>query len=153
MADSLAAFRAALPDAALAGVEALLLCRLIGLEVGADRARLMELIPQLPALRWVHSCFAGVNHLLFPALVASPVVVTNARGVFSLSLAEWCLHSMLHFAKAGAPLAAAAAARVWDKEVKVVNVRGQSLGIVGYGHIGQVTSGSSLFWGPLHPEP
>ena len=44
----------------LNSVEVLLLCRLVGIEVGGDRARLQELIPALPALKWVHSSFAGV---------------------------------------------------------------------------------------------
>jgi hypothetical protein len=35
--------------------------------------------------------FAGVDHLLFPELVASEVPVTNAKGLFSSSLAEYAI--------------------------------------------------------------
>ena len=36
-----------------------------------------------PRVRWIHSRSAGLEDLLFPALVDSAVPVTNARGVFS----------------------------------------------------------------------
>jgi hypothetical protein len=49
----------------------------------------------------VHSASAGVNHLLFPALVGAGecVTLTNARGVYSASLAEWALFGAAYFAK------------------------------------------------------
>lgn len=36
----------------------------------------------------VHCLFAGVDHVLFPELVNGPVPLSNARGLFSSSLAE-----------------------------------------------------------------
>src|SRR5579883_1264463 len=36
-------------------------------------------------VRWVHSRAAGLDGVLFPALVESPVPLTNGRGVFSES--------------------------------------------------------------------
>src|SRR3954447_1516780 len=36
----------------------------------------------LKQARWVHSLSAGLETLLFPVLIESPIVVTNARGVF-----------------------------------------------------------------------
>src|SRR5690349_17496609 len=34
------------------------------------------------SVRWVHSRFAGVDHVLFPALVESDVPLTAGRGLF-----------------------------------------------------------------------
>jgi phosphoglycerate dehydrogenase-like enzyme len=39
-------------------------------------------------LRWVHSHAAGVGAMLFPAMVDSPVVITNSSGVASVPIAE-----------------------------------------------------------------
>lgn len=39
----------------------------------------------------MHTTFAGLEHLLFPELVQSSVILTNARGVYSNSLAEFAL--------------------------------------------------------------
>lgn len=47
-----------------------------------------EFWPLLTGLKWLHSGAVGLEHLLTPALVTSPVLLTNARGVYSQSLAE-----------------------------------------------------------------
>jgi hypothetical protein len=49
---------------------------------------LQEFWPRLTNLKWLHSCSAGLEHLLFPELVNSSVTLTNAKGVYSHSLAE-----------------------------------------------------------------
>ena len=46
-------------------------------------------------LRWIHRCGAGVDSLLFPALVESDVRVTNARGIFDRAMAETVLGYLL----------------------------------------------------------
>ena len=53
--------------------------RASAIEDGFDDAR---------SLRWIQAGSAGVDALLFPALVASDVVVTNARGIFDEPMAE-----------------------------------------------------------------
>ena len=42
-------------------------------------ACLQDNFASLPSLGWVHSLAAGLDKLLFPALVDSKVVVTNAK--------------------------------------------------------------------------
>lgn len=48
---------------------------------------------------WVHIASAGVDRLLFPALVEGDTVVTNSRGVFDEPIAEYVLGLVLCFAK------------------------------------------------------
>ncbi|WP_373187404.1 D-2-hydroxyacid dehydrogenase [Halopseudomonas sp.] len=55
--------------------------------------------PEKPRLRWVHATSAGVDALMFPALVNSDIPVTNARGVFDRGIAEYVLGAVLLFAK------------------------------------------------------
>jgi phosphoglycerate dehydrogenase-like enzyme len=50
-------------------------------------------------LRWIQSASAGVDGLLFPALIESHVVLTNARGVFDDAIAEWVVGVFALFAK------------------------------------------------------
>src|SRR5262249_42605749 len=50
-------------------------------------------------LKWIHSTAASVTGVLFPELAASPVVVTNARGLHAESMAEHALAMMLAFAR------------------------------------------------------
>jgi phosphoglycerate dehydrogenase-like enzyme len=50
-------------------------------------------------LRWIHFAGAGVDPIMFPELIASPVVLTNSRGVFDHAIAEYVLGLVLAFAK------------------------------------------------------
>lgn len=50
-------------------------------------------------LRWVHSAAAGVEANLFPALVQSDVILTNAAGVHDVGIPEHCLAVMFAFAR------------------------------------------------------
>ena len=50
------------------------------LNCGSPVKRNLEIIwPHLPNLEWLHSSAAGVEHILFPALVDGPVTLTNAK--------------------------------------------------------------------------
>ncbi|OEY66927.1 D-2-hydroxyacid dehydrogenase [Marinobacter sp. X15-166B] len=51
------------------------------------------------SLQWVHAASAGVDRLMFPALVNGPVTVSNARGIFDHAIAEYVLCTVLMFAK------------------------------------------------------
>src|SRR5436309_13077357 len=44
---------------------------------------LRQVFGMCPKLRWVHSKAAGLDTVLFPQLMESPVPLTNGRGVFS----------------------------------------------------------------------
>src|SRR5689334_2551784 len=61
------------------------------LTIGMRATALPEIWPAARNVRWVHSLSAGVEQVLFPALIESPVPLTNARGVFKRSLAEFAL--------------------------------------------------------------
>lgn len=46
-------------------------------------------------LKWIHWCGAGVDAVLFPQLVDSHTILTNARGIFDRAIAEYVLGYML----------------------------------------------------------
>ncbi len=102
----------------------------------AQRPLLEAVFAQAHKVKWIHSASAGVDNVLFPALVESPVVLTNARGVFSASLAEFTLSAMLFFAKDLRRMLRQQAAGVWEP-FDVEMLAGRTLGIVGYGDIGR----------------
>ncbi|CAM9970731.1 unnamed protein product [Ascophyllum nodosum] len=98
---------------------------------------LSQLLPQAPKLAWIHSRSAGVDSMLFPELVENDSIpLTNARGLFSSSLAEYCLLSCLYFAKDVDRWKRNQRERKWEKFV-VSEVMGATLGVIGYGDIGQ----------------
>ena len=124
-------------EEALADVDAVLVC------VGAGRREMQAAWPALRAsgrLRWVHSTFAGLDHFLFPELAAAPgVAFTNARGVFSHSLAEFVIFACKYFALDFPRAMAAQGRREWAPYT-VEELRGQTLGVVGMGSIGAQTA-------------
>jgi phosphoglycerate dehydrogenase-like enzyme len=97
---------------------------------------LRDVFHMAPCVRWVHTRSAGLDHLLFPELVASPAVLTNGSGVFSQSLAEFVLAAILYFAKNIRGMVQNQIEGRW-KPFEVVEISGQTLGIVGYGDIGR----------------
>jgi phosphoglycerate dehydrogenase-like enzyme len=92
-----------------------------------------------PNLRWIHSRSAGLDNLLFPELVASPVPLTNGTGVFSPSLGEFALAAILYFAKDFRRMLRNQDAGRWE-QFDVEEVAGQSVGIIGYGDIGRAVA-------------
>jgi len=97
---------------------------------------LREIWPLARSVRWVHSLSAGVEKLLFPELIESPVPVTNARGVFKRSLAEFAVLGVLYFYKQVRRLVESQRKGQWDQFL-VESMSGRTMGIVGYGEIGR----------------
>ena len=104
---------------------------------GADTFN--ALFPRAKAVKWVHSLSAGVESILTPEFVASPVPLTNARGVFAESLGEFVIAAALFFAKDLRRMVNSQTARKWDQFDCEVLYR-QSMAIVGYGEIGRAAA-------------
>ena len=90
--------------------------------------------------QWVHSFPAGVDglsgFLASEALQSRTVPVTNGKGAFSSSLAEYVIAAILHFTKQVPRCMKNQEAKRWDPFVMDV-VQGKTVGFVGYGHIAQ----------------
>jgi phosphoglycerate dehydrogenase-like enzyme len=66
-------------------------------------------------LRWTHTATAGVASLLFPEMLASPVVVTNSAGaIYGPPIAEHIMGGILHFLRGFDVAAAQQRAVRWD---------------------------------------
>jgi len=108
--------------------------------IGDGGAQIFEQVWRMaPRVRWVHSLSAGLDGILFAELVESTVPLTNARGVFSEALGEFAIGAVLFFAKDFRRLVRNQAAGVW-KPFDVDVIRGQTLGLVGYGDLGHAAA-------------
>jgi phosphoglycerate dehydrogenase-like enzyme len=101
-----------------------------------DGYLLRQIFTGAAGLRWVHSLSDGVEKILFPELVASPAILTNARGVFKRSLAEFVIASVLYFAKDFRRLIRSQQAGAWQP-FEMEEAHGKVMGIVGYGETGR----------------
>lgn len=89
-----------------------------------------------PRPRWVHTASAGVDRLLCPELAASPTVVTNARGVFELPIAEYVAGLVLAFAKDLPGTLELQRARQW-RHRETRQLAGSRAVVVGAGPVGR----------------
>jgi phosphoglycerate dehydrogenase-like enzyme len=99
-----------------------------------------EIFPAATRLRWVQSPAVGVGSLMFPALLASGVIVTSARGIRARAIAEYVLGATIALARQLPSAIRAQAAHRWAQdELENQSVRalhGMHMGIVGLGAIG-----------------
>jgi phosphoglycerate dehydrogenase-like enzyme len=92
-------------------------------------------------LRWIHSPAAGVGSMLFPEMLASPIVITNSRGNSSATIAEHVIAVTLALLR-HLPLAwTRQAERVWAQNefndaVDIRLLRSSRVLVVGMGSIG-----------------
>ena len=90
-------------------------------------------------LRWVQSPAVGVGSLMFSELLASPVVLTSARGIRARSIAEHVLGVTIALARLFPATLRAQAAHRWaqeELETQARTLQGARMGIVGLGAIG-----------------
>jgi phosphoglycerate dehydrogenase-like enzyme len=104
----------------------------------AAPAELLRIIfPHATRLRWLHSLKAGVETILFPEVVTSPVVLTCARGVHKGPLMEFVMTGVLFFSKDVGRLLRNQRLGRWE-QFDAEEARGKVIGIVGYGETGRV---------------
>ena len=112
----------------------------------------------MPFLEWVHCLFAGIDHLICKELQDNTeLVVTNAKGVFSSSLAEYVMLACGYFSK-DIPRLMRNKANIEYDRFTVGEIRGKTMGIVGYGDIGRSVANLAKAYGcktlglRRHPE-
>jgi phosphoglycerate dehydrogenase-like enzyme len=100
---------------------------------------------QAPRLRWVQGHFAGVDHVGDHPLVrpgaARPVTLTTTSGIHAPNMAEYVLMMMLAFAHRLPRMLEYQARAEWPEARWALFVpdelRGATLGVVGYGSLGR----------------
>jgi phosphoglycerate dehydrogenase-like enzyme len=103
-------------------------------------------------LRWIHSPAVGVGGMLFPEMVASPVVITNSRGVAAETIAEHVAACVLALFRK-LPLAIRSQANgEWAQDAiaaapPVRMLRGSRVLVIGLGAIGSAVAGTMMALG------
>lgn len=97
---------------------------------------------QAPNLRWIQLFSAGVNHVTDePIIQEDDVEVTTTSGIHATPMSEFCLTMMLAFNYKLPKMLELQAKTEWTDHTQHVfepqPLRGQTLGIVGYGSIGR----------------
>jgi len=113
------------------------------------RLQLPLILHKFPSIEWVHVRSAGIDFLEsdeLPGIGKRGIMMTNAKGQFSSSLAEYVMAACSYFAKDFGRLVSQKKAKIWDP-FDIEELRGKTMGIVGYGDIGRSTAKLASVYG------
>jgi phosphoglycerate dehydrogenase-like enzyme len=123
-----------------------------------------EQIAAAKKLQWVHSPAAAVHQLMFPELVNSDIILTNAREVHGPVVAEHVIALIFALAKKIPDSVRLQQRHVWGQQIlwdelpRIREIAGATVGIVGLGSIGRAVAQSAKALGMRviavreHPE-
>lgn len=108
---------------------------------GVSSETLAGVIEAVPTLEWIQSRSAGIDVLMSDTLKNSgeKLIMTNAKGAFSSTLAEYTMVACSYFAKDLPRLLRNKNDKNWEK-YDVLELRGATMGVIGYGDIGRAAS-------------
>jgi phosphoglycerate dehydrogenase-like enzyme len=97
-----------------------------------------------PTLKWIQLLSAGADHVLGGPLKGGKIPITTASGIHATPIAEYTIASMLAYAHRIHLAIRAQVRREWMRSgafmASVDEIRGRTLGIIGYGSIGRETA-------------
>jgi phosphoglycerate dehydrogenase-like enzyme len=103
-----------------------------------------DIVTRARGLKWIQLLSAGADHVLGGPLKGAPISITTASGIHATPIAEYTIASMLAFAHRIHLAIRAQVRHEWMRSgafmAGVDDIRGQTLGIVGYGSIGRETA-------------
>jgi len=113
--------------------------------VFGEPSLIREALPQLSALRWAQSTWAGVEPLLDRS-IRRDYILTNARGVFGGLMSEYVFGYLLAHERRILQKHAAQQAGRWDP-TPPGTLRGKQIGLLGVGSIGAVLARTAKHFG------
>jgi len=101
--------------------------------IGFDK----EMLESAPKLKWIQSVRAGVDSYPLEAIKERNIILTNAKGVHKIHMAEYAIASMIILARNLHITHANQLKGNWDRNVPQGEIFGSTLGIIGLGAIGR----------------
>ena len=93
-------------------------------------------IRKAPKLKWIMVMSAGLEKMPFDAIIEQGILVTNARGIHKIPMAEYTFAMVLLHEKKGRLLLENERNEKWDRDVRVGELNGKTMLILGTGAIG-----------------
>jgi phosphoglycerate dehydrogenase-like enzyme len=95
----------------------------------------------VPKLKWVQSDYAGIDMIADHPIVNSEIKVTTLSGVAASVISEYAMMSILSLGHKLPNMVIDRAAKIWSEDkwnrFRPLELRGSTVGIVGYGSIGR----------------
>jgi phosphoglycerate dehydrogenase-like enzyme len=105
-----------------------------------------ELLGLAPNLKWIQAITAGVDNLPLKEINNRRIILTNARGVHRIQMAEFAIAAMINFARNFHLMHRNQIKGLWDRSIPQAEIYGKIVGIIGLGSIGEeIARKASLF--------
>ena len=91
-------------------------------------------------LKWIHFGIAGLEHSLFPAILKSKTIITNASGIHAGPVSEFVISAILYFAKRFKDchdFMQTTNWTQWEVAQQMVQLKSKTIGILGFGLLGK----------------
>jgi phosphoglycerate dehydrogenase-like enzyme len=95
-----------------------------------------ELIDTAKSLKWIMVISAGLDKMPFKALEEKNILITNARGIHKIPMAEYTISMMLQVSRKSKELLENQRQHTWDRKVPMTEISRKTLGVLGTGAIG-----------------
>lgn len=98
-----------------------------------------DLLSRAEKLRWIQFGSAGIDHTIFPELIASGVILTTLSGIHTVPVSEHVIALMLGLTRRLDIAAKHQSTHTWDRREMAMTsgeLSGRTVGIVGLGKIG-----------------
>lgn len=106
-----------------------------------------ETLRLYPRLRWIQAMSAGVDRLPLRTLAEREIVLTNVRGVHQIQMSEHIMWSMLTLVRQGHAYVRQQEKKIWDPMIRLDELYGKTVCIVGAGSIGEATAAKCRTFG------
>jgi D-2-hydroxyacid dehydrogenase (NADP+) len=106
-----------------------------------------EFLGLAPNLKWIQAITAGVDNLPLKEINDRRIILTNARGIHKIQMAEFTIAAMINFARNFHLMHRNQIKGVWDRSMPQAEIYGKVVGIIGLGSIGQEIARKASFFG------
>lgn len=96
----------------------------------------VEHIEKARHLKWIMVLSAGLERMPLEAIKERGILITNARGIHSIPMAEYTISVMLQVAREVKQVIVNESQGIWKKKVPMEEITGSTIGVVGTGAIG-----------------
>jgi phosphoglycerate dehydrogenase-like enzyme len=96
-----------------------------------------DLIESADKLKWIMVISAGMEKMPFKEISKKGILVTNARGIHKTPMAEYAISMLLQVLRETKTLLNNQKEHIWDRTVRMQELKGKTMLILGTGAIGQ----------------
>jgi phosphoglycerate dehydrogenase-like enzyme len=106
-----------------------------------------ELLALAPNLKWIQAITAGVDNLPLKEINDRGIILTNARGIHKIQMAEFAIAAMINFARNFHLMHRNQIKGLWDRSIPQAEIYSKVVGIIGLGSIGEEIARKASFFG------